>query len=136
MMKQRERGFSLIETILVIIVLGIASYGVLTVFITGLQGSANPLLGVQAIELAEEKMELIIADKHSAARGYTYIISANYPDETPVSGFPQFDRSVAFLDVDGSDLTTALPGSGYRKITVTVSWASDSVSFDSLVTDY
>ncbi|MFC1855442.1 prepilin-type N-terminal cleavage/methylation domain-containing protein [Thermodesulfobacteriota bacterium] len=131
-----KNGFTLIETILVIIVLAISSYGVLSVFINGLKESASPLQGVQAIELAKEKLEIIIADKHDTSKGYAYIVSGNYPAETPVSGFSEFNRSVTLQEIDALDLATASPGSGYLKVTVTVSWSSGSISLDSLVADY
>ena len=138
MMRARcgQRGFTLIETVLVIIVLGIASYGVLSVFFHGLTGSANPVLGVQGVELAKEKMEIVFADKHDSAKGYAHLTGANYPDETPVTGFTDFNRTVQFLEVDKNDLTTPSAGSGFVRITVTVSWSGDSVTLESLATDY
>jgi prepilin-type N-terminal cleavage/methylation domain-containing protein len=135
-MKRHKNGFTLIETILVIIVLGIASYGLLNVFISGLKKSAYPLKGVQAVTLAKEKLEIIMADKHDALKGYPFLIAANYSDETPVAGFSDFDRTVSFLEVDSTDLSAASPGSGFKKITVTVSWDKEDVSLVSLVTDY
>ncbi len=136
-MIKKRNGFTLIEIIMVIIVLGIASYGVLTIFINALRGSAYPLQGVQAVELAKEKLEIIMADKYASPTGYSDLITANYPNEAPVAGFPEFNRSAAFAEVDGNDLTTASPGSGFMKITVTVSWGvADSVSLETVATDY
>ncbi len=134
--KRKNGGFTLIETVLIIVVLGIASYGVLTVFISGLKSSASPVLGVQGIELAKEKLEIIMADKHDGAKGYGYLIPANYPAESPVSGFSDFNRSVTFLEVDGTDLATFSPGSGFMRVSVTVSWVGDSVTLETVAADY
>jgi type II secretory pathway pseudopilin PulG len=134
--KRKDGGFTLIETVLIIVVLGIASYGVLTVFISGLSKSAAPVLGVQGIELAKEKLEMIMADKHYGEKGYGYLIPANYPAEAPVSGFSDFNRSVTFLEVGGADLKTLSPGSGFMRVSVTVSWVGDSVTLETVTADY
>jgi len=131
-----QKGFSLIETIMVIVVLGIASYGLLNVFISGLRESASPLQGVQAIELAKEKLETIFSEKFDTAKGYSYLAAGNYPPETPINGFAGFNRTVTFTEVSGTDLVTPSPGSGFKRITVTVSWGSDSVTLESVAADY
>ena len=49
-----------------------------------------------AAQLAQSQMEEIAADKSSPARGFSYLIAANYPAEDPVAAFPGYSRSVAF----------------------------------------
>lgn len=117
-------GFTLIEVIITLVVLSIAAIGVLTVFMTGMKGSADPLLVNQATHLAQEKMDQVIGDRMNPARGYAYIIPANYPAEAPVVGFPAFNRSAAVFCVTAADLNTSTGappcGSGYTHVTVTV----------------
>ena len=56
-----------------------------------------------------EKLEDIIADRHSTARGWAWLedVATNYPDENPgsISGYPQFGRTVAETEYE-ADLTT------------------------------
>lgn len=87
--------------------------------------------------LAVEKLEDVIADRHSATRGYSYLISGNYAVEWTVTGFPAFGRSVAFVQT-AADLST--PGAGYKRCTVTVTWtdqgAARSLAVATVLTDY
>ena len=127
-----SKGFTLIETIITLVVLSIAAVGVLSVFTVGIKGSADPLLLNQAISLAQEKMDTIIGDRQNTARGYAWIVAADYnanplkyQPENPVAGFPAFNRSVNIYCVTAADLNTGtLAGppcaSGYAHITVTV----------------
>ncbi len=121
---RHQLGFSLIEVIITLVVLSIAAVGVLSVFTTGMTGSADPLFQNQATHLVQEKMDRIIGDRMNPARGYAYINPANYPAETPVAGFPAFNRSVAVFCVTAADLNTSTGappcGSGYTHVTVTV----------------
>ena len=128
-----EQGFTLIETIITIIVLAIAM-GVLIPFIVSLRGSANPVLMQQAAILAQDRLEQIIADRRDrlTPRGFTYATTpANYPNETPVPGFPNFTRTVALACMTPADFngggTVPSPScaisdgqSDYARITVTV----------------
>lgn len=117
----RRGAYALIELVVVITLLGLSLPYFMTLFAEASRTSARPDLQVIALNLAREKMETLSADKHNPARGYAYLTAANYPDESPVSGF-LMSRSVAFTDVSGSDLSTAQAGSGFRKAVVTVSW--------------
>ena len=140
-----SRGFTLIETIITLVVLSIAAIGVLSVFTTGMKGSPNPLITNQAISLAQEKMDSIIGDKMNTTtpRGFTYIIPGNYPAESPVTGFPAFSRSVnvycvtaGALDTNNGDVPPCTT-SGYAHITVTVTNATvGNVNVDTVVTNY
>ena len=133
-----QAGFTLIETILTTLLLGIGLMGSLNL----LQSSANASLEndarVTASHLADEKIETIIGDK--TFQGYDFITAANYPDESPLDDpYDSYTRSVTITEVDGSDLTTASAGSGIKKADVTVSWgesAYQSVTVSTIVTDY
>ena len=143
---KNQKGFSLIETIIVIIVISIGAIGVLTVFITGMKGAADPLITIQAVELAQEKLDIIIADRQYTARSYSYATNpANYPAENPVSGFASFNRSVAIACVTTADLNAAgsapapscVGVTNYARVTVTVTHAAiGSVTAVTLLTNY
>ncbi|MCK9419923.1 MAG: type II secretion system GspH family protein [Nitrospirae bacterium] len=144
--KSEEKGFTLIETIITLIVLSIAAVGVLSVFTTGMKGSANPLILNQAVSLAQERMDTIIGDRMNPARGYTWITTAVSPylPETPVTGFPAFNRSVTICCVSDVNLNYTPPcalfppcASGYAHITVTVSNTTvGDIDLDTVVTNY
>jgi prepilin-type N-terminal cleavage/methylation domain-containing protein len=137
-----EGGFTLIETIVTIAVLAIAAIGVLAVFSTGLQGSSNPLLVAQAAQLAQERMDTIVGDRLNSARGFNYIIPANYAADNPALGPITFNRTVAIYCVTAANLNqnTGLVApcvSGYTHATVTVANAAiGSVSAETIFTNY
>ncbi len=127
----------MIELVFTIVLVALAFPPLLNVFVHTGRSSARPDLQVAAMNLAREKMEILAADKFTPARGYAYLTAANYPDETPVTGF-LFNRSVAFTDVASSDLSTAQSGSGYRKVVVTVSWQNggERLTLSGVFTDH
>lgn len=126
---QVERGFTIIELVVAIVVLGIAVPPLLAFFAQTGEASVRSERETTAYFLAMEKIEEVVADRHASGRGYAYLDAANYPSENPVSGFASYQRSVAFEEVDPSDLETAQSGSGYMKATVTVSYSGPSGSY-------
>ena len=100
-----------------------------------------PVQTSRARWLAGEKLEDIIADRHSPSRGYAYVMVANYPPEAAIpgsGGAPGFSRSVSIVET-GADLAAA--GTGYKTVTVTVSWEDGrgeprSLELATVVTDY
>lgn len=141
-----DKGFSLIELVIVIVILGIASAGLMSVFSTGMKGSANPLLENQALQLAQEKMDIIVGDRMNTALGFTYLKNNGagtiYPAENPIAGFPAFSRTVTTFCVAAAALNTSIGTpptcvSDYIHVTVTVSHAVlGSVTVETLVTNY
>jgi MSHA pilin protein MshD len=81
-----EGGFSLIEIIITLVVLSIAAIGVLSVFTTGISGSADPLILNQAISLAQEQMDATIALKKSGGFGAVGAVGTG-PFVPAVAGF-------------------------------------------------
>ncbi|MGC1454352.1 MAG: type II secretion system protein [Nitrospirota bacterium] len=144
--KSGESGFTLIETIITLVVLSIAAIGVLSVFTVGIKGSANPLVAEQAVQLAQERMDTIIGDRQNPARGFAWIVPGNYntPPGVAVPGFSGFTRSESIYCVTATDVNTSIgaPGVGgcasnYTHITVTVAnTLISSVSVETIVTNY
>jgi len=125
-------GFTLIEAIITLVVLSIAAVGVLSVFTTGIQGSANPLVLDQAVQLAQEKMEEAVALRKSG--GFAAINSIN----PGVPAFPAPFNTYAWSRVVDCDPTFAPCPAQYQRVTVTVSWnaGADSVSLVTLIANY
>ncbi|MBX3356891.1 MAG: prepilin-type N-terminal cleavage/methylation domain-containing protein [Phycisphaeraceae bacterium] len=133
-----RRGFTLIEAIASMVILGIALPPMLWAVRQEHRNRISPLYASKARWLATEKLEDIIADRHSTTRGYAYLTAGNYPAEATISGYPGFSRSVALVET-GPDLATA--GTGYMKVTVSVTWTdstgtSRTLPVSTVLTDY
>ncbi len=100
-------GHTLIELVLVIIFLSVAILASMNMLTSSLSGSAETELVITATNLANEKMERILADKRS--KGYSYVDSDNYPDEINVNNLVGFSRFV-----------TVTSYSTYKQVQVTV----------------
>ncbi len=145
----QSNGFSLIETVLTLVVLSIAAVGVLSVFTGTTTGSADPLLLSQAARLAQERMDTIVGDRKNLARGFAWVVSADYntnalkyPPEAAVAGFSNFTRSVNIFCATNTDLNTSTGAppcaSGYAHVDVTVTWngGADLLTTTTLFADY
>ena len=133
-----RRGFTLIESIAAVVILAIAVPPMMFAVRDAHVQRVNPMLVSKARWLATEKLEDVIADRHSDSRGFDYLTGGNYPAESPVGGFPQFDRSVSFKET-GPDLSS--PGTGYVTVTVSLSWTDATetdrtLSISTVVTEY
>ena len=89
----------------------------------------SPMMASTARWLATEKLEDVIADAHSATRGYAYVLNTNYPAENPVASFAGYSRTVSVSET-AADLVS--PGFGYKRVTVTVSWTDATETSRSL----
>jgi prepilin-type N-terminal cleavage/methylation domain-containing protein len=132
-------GFTLIETVITLVVLSIAAVGVLSVFTVGITGSANPGLVSQATHLASEKMDEAIALKKSG--GFNAVTTVNPGLPAFSAPFDVFDWTRTVHCVTAADLNTptgAPPcASGYAHVTVTVTHpVIGSVRTDTLITNY
>ncbi|MBI1819566.1 MAG: type II secretion system protein [Nitrospirae bacterium] len=137
-MMRNQRGFTLIEVIITIVLLAILTSGLMAMFTTFSQSNGDPSVMIQASELAQEKMDQVIADRYNPARSFNYVTTANYPAENPVAGFTGFNRSVNVIFVNTGALdTTVSPGpTNYKKITVTVNSNAGSVTTSTLIGSY
>lgn len=133
-----RRGFTMMETVAAIVILSLAVPPMLWSVTNAQRQRMNPILASKARWLAVQKLEDIIADRHSTlTRGWTYV-AAGYAAENPVTGYPGFSRTVTLSETE-ADLVT--PGSGYMNVTVTVSWTnadgqSRTLSISTVLTNY
>lgn len=140
MRRRRDTAFTLIEAIVAILILSVAVPPMLWALREARLTRADPIHISTARWLAAEKLEDIIADRHSAVRGYAWITAANYPAEPAVPGYTLYARSVAVAET-GPDLAAPLAGGGYKRIAVTVSWSAPggperSLSIATVLTDH
>lgn len=71
MTKRHARGFTLIELIIFIVVVGVGVAGILSVFITSIRSSADPLVRKQALAIAESLLEEILVKEFQDPAGGT-----------------------------------------------------------------
>ena len=126
------------EVVATLVILGVGLPALLAAARDATVRRASVQQQIVARWLACEKLEDVIADRHSSTRGWSYITSANYPVEDTVNGFTAFARTTTIGET-GPDLATA--GAGYRTVTVTVTYrdardGSKSITLATVLTDY
>jgi len=128
----RERGDSLVEIILVIVLLGIAIPPVLHIFSYNVSNSVDSEQYTKAVFFAEEKMEEILAAKREyQGSGYNNMIYhyLGQTEDVPEEGYTRTVR----VDTTGKSWN----GIPYAEIRVVVhSPQIDSVALTAWVTDY
>lgn len=95
---RRNAGFNLIEVIAVMVLLSVGVIAILSMFASGTRSLGMNVNSQIATQLAQQRAEEILADRRNPARGYAYVTTVNrYPNETPVAGFPNYNRVVTAL---------------------------------------
>jgi len=119
--KVSEGGFTLLEVLAAALIFSIGVVALLGAFNSGIFASGNIELAESALNLAQEKMELI--------KNSTYANISN-ETETVIAGFPMFERVVTVVGLNES----------LKQADVAVSWEArpgqDSVILTTLITDY
>lgn len=133
-----RRGFTLVEALIAVVILAVAVPPMLVALRDASGRRTDAVRSAQAQWLAAERLEDVMADRHSTTRGYTWVVGGNYAAEASVAGFPGFTRSVAVSET-GADLSST--GTGFKRVTVTVGWTdtmgrAQSVAVSTVVTDY
>lgn len=126
----QERGFTLIETLIFIIVLGLAA-GILMPLTQSVSGSANPVITQQAIALAQAELDQTIAQKRAAGFGP---IASGICDVPMPAGFT-CAREVCF--VPAANLNNCGATTDFKRVEVRITNAViGTVTAVTLLTNY
>lgn len=137
-----QRGFTLIELIIFIVLVSVGLAGILSVMNTVVKSSADPMVRKQTIAVAESLLEeILLKDYGNPVDGYTGSVRANFDD---VSDYAGYSTSAGVVDVLGAPVpglsayniappvavvsTTDLGGASALKITVSVTGPSGVIS--------
>ncbi|MBX3395250.1 MAG: hypothetical protein KF841_07765 [Phycisphaerae bacterium] len=135
--RSRRRSVTIVEIVMSIVILSVAIPPLMNAFAESAVQSIHPSLAAVAGFLATDRMEEIIARRYRATDGYSAVTTGNFPDETPVSGFSKFNRSVTISNVTAA-LQPAGSDQGYKRVRVTVSWngGADAVMVERVFADF
>lgn len=119
--KQFQQGVSLIEMIVFIIVVGIASSALFAVYNHSLLNNTDPLIQVRALALAQAKLDEVLALKYDANTPTGGIPACDTPTGTACNNSPDANMN----DVDDFNGASDTPYTGYTR-SVTVVTANDT----------
>lgn len=140
-----QRGLTLIELIVFIIIISVGIAGILSVMNIVVRSSADPVVNKQAAAMAEAVLEEVMTKDYATNTGYDTTVAANCtaPDRAlcdDIGDYACFDGSTAAKTIDGSetlgsasiaslagytatvvvDAEAAVSGANMRRITVTI----------------
>ncbi len=143
----RYGGFTLIEVITTIVVLGVAATAITSLFTNTIRSSANPVIQQQAISIAEAYMEEILLKSFSDPDGIGGETRANFDDVLDYNGLtdvgavdqngnsiPALNNYTVSVSVNTLDLN-GIPGALHISVSVDHS-ILDPITIDSFRTDY
>lgn len=133
-------GFTMVETVLSASVIAMACLGNLMIIQNTYQANITTSHQMIATQLANEKIETVIADRSLQPLSYDFVTGSNYPADTINYGAQTgvFSRTTTVVEV-AEDLSTPTPNSGIKKVDVAVSWGNlphEKVTVSTLVAKY
>lgn len=126
-------GVTLIELIAFIIIVGVLVSGLVGGFSTTMRGSGTPRQMTQALQYAQERMELIRAQKDRL--GFSGFTAATYDPCLTGSTHPSCNSTSGYTVTPALDITGACMSNdaNYKCITVTVTDAITSAQLAQLI---
>ena len=110
---RRQRGFTLAEAIVLVVVIAIALGGVMLAFSTAVAGSGDPLVRKQALAIAEGLLDEIQLASYTVQAG----TGANRQDFNDVLDYNGYSTAGGMVGIDG----VAIPGLGAYNVSPAIS---------------
>jgi prepilin-type N-terminal cleavage/methylation domain-containing protein len=115
-----DKGFTLIEIIILIVIAGIILPAIIVPFVTGVKGSGKPEMATTAMYLAHQKMEELMKYNYNNAALNTTVLTS-YSDVDAVN-FPNYQWQQETVYVPNNDLNATgsvnPPDTGYKRILI------------------
>ncbi len=135
MTRSRQRGFTLIELIIFIVVVAAGLAGILSVMNTVVKSSADPLVRKQAIAIAESVLEEILLQNPEDDPAAPETGRTNWDDVTDYDGKTNADlgipgdlaKYVVGIEVRDDTSVVGSPATPARRVTVTVTHSPGEV---------
>jgi len=151
--RQRAGGFSLLEVLIAIVVLGVGIAGLAGVFAFVTRDSADPMLRKQALAIAEGLMqEIQLKSFANPSGGYSGTDRAQFDDvkdyhgyattgvmsadNTTVLGLEKYNVSVSVTDSAYGSATLTVGAGNAVLITVTIAYPGGSIALSGYRTGY
>ncbi|MDP2810866.1 MAG: prepilin-type N-terminal cleavage/methylation domain-containing protein [Rhodocyclaceae bacterium] len=131
--RHRQRGLTLIELIIFIIVISVGLAGILSVMNVTVKSSADPVVRKQSLAFAEAILEEVLAKDFTPNSGYDTTVAANCanPDRAlcdDVDDYACFDGSTANKTIAGNETLGAGAIAGLAGLSATVAVTAATVS--------
>ena len=121
MTRKGQRGFTLIELIIFIVVVGIGVAGILSVYTAAIKNSADPLVRKQTLAIAESLLEEIVLTEYSKPSGSTAVGFASAGDRKSYDCVDDYNGYTTTNAIyTKADTTTAVAGLSSYSITPAV----------------
>ena len=159
MSNRRASGFTLVEMVIAIVIIGVGLAGVLTAFNTTVRSSADPLIHKQMLAVAEEMMEEVLLKpftgdgvvpvnaQQACGGGASRVAFDEVPDYNNYSttGICDVDGA-AVVGLGGYNVTVAIDNAatlgagalavGATRVTVTVTHGAETITLIGWRTNY
>ncbi|OQW86357.1 MAG: hypothetical protein BWK72_17875 [Rhodoferax ferrireducens] len=145
---KRQRGFTLIELIIFIVVVSAGLAGILSVMNTTVASSADPMVRKQTVAIAEALLEeILLKDYVNPSGGYSGTNRTQFDDVSDYDGY----TSTGIVDMVGTvipglsaysitdvsvDISTDLTGVTAKRISVTVTGPGGDISLSGYRANY
>lgn len=152
MSSSRQRGFTLVEMVIAIVVIGFGLAGVLAAFSTVTRSSADPVVAQQMLAIAEELLEEVELKPYAVAANTAPVACARntYNDTLDYNNYDSNTGGSGICTIDGTRITAlatyrvqvqvaagTLGGvAAARSISVTVTHGSDTLVLNGWRTDH